>query len=153
MKMDLRNQRRMAADVLKCGENRIWIDPNSLEEVADCITRADIRTAVDSGIIKALPKKGISKGRARHAAEQKAKGRRKGHGSRKGTSNARLSDKGIWMGTIRALRDELKTLRDDGRITSTVYRKYYLRAKGGMYKSRRNMVSHLVSEGHLEDDN
>jgi len=151
--MDLRNQRRMAADVLKCGENRVWIDPNSLEEVADCITRADIRTAVDSGIIKALPKKGISKGRARYAADQKAKGRRKGQGSRKGTSNARLSDKGIWMGTIRALRDELKTLRADGKITPSVYRKYYMRAKGGMYKSRRNLVSHLVSEGHLEDDN
>jgi len=150
--MDLSNQRRMAADVLKCGENRVWIDPNSLEEVADCITRADIRTAVDSGIIKALPKKGISKGRARHAAAQKAKGRRKGHGSRKGTSNARLSDKGVWMGTIRALRDELKTLRDEGRISPAVYRKYYLRAKGGMYRNRRNLVSHLVSEGHLEDD-
>ncbi len=152
MNMDLSNQRRMAADVLKCGENRVWIDPNSLEEVADCITRADIRTAVDSGIIKALPKKGISKGRARHAAAQKAKGRRKGHGSRKGTSNARLSDKGVWMGTIRALRDELKTLRDEGRISPAVYRKYYLRAKGGMYRNRRNLVSHLVSEGHLEDD-
>ncbi len=153
MNMDLSNQRRMAADVLKCGENRVWIDPNSLEEVADCITRADIRTAVDSGIIKALPRKGISKGRARHAAAQKAKGRRKGQGSRKGTSNARLSDKGVWMGTIRALRDELRTLRDEGRITPAVYRKYYLRAKGGMYRSRRNLVSHLASEGHLEDDN
>ncbi|KUL05763.1 MAG: LSU ribosomal protein L19E, partial [Thermoplasmatales archaeon 49_6] len=75
MNMDLSNQRRMAAEVLKCGENRVWIDPNSLEEVADCITRADIRTAVDSGIIKALPKKGVSRGRARYIAAQKSKGR------------------------------------------------------------------------------
>ncbi|MDI3483092.1 MAG: large subunit ribosomal protein L19e [Candidatus Methanomethylophilaceae archaeon] len=153
MNMDLSNQRRMAAEVLKCGENRVWIDPNSLEEVADCITRADIRTAVDSGIIKALPKKGVSRGRARYIAAQKSKGRRKGHGSRKGTINARLDQKGVWMTTIRALRDELKTLRDEGKISPSVYRTYYLRAKGGMYKSRKNMIAHMISEGHLEEDN
>ena len=36
---DLRNQRRMAAEVLKCGENRVWMNPDRLDEVEDCIHR------------------------------------------------------------------------------------------------------------------
>ena len=30
----LRLQRRLAATVLKCGRNRVWIDPNEQSEVA-----------------------------------------------------------------------------------------------------------------------
>ena len=47
--MDLKNQKRMAAEILDCGYNRVWIDPNRAEDVADAITRADIRTAIASG--------------------------------------------------------------------------------------------------------
>ena len=43
--MSLNNQRRMAADVLKCGENRVWLDPDSSEEIAECITRSEIGRA------------------------------------------------------------------------------------------------------------
>jgi len=150
--MDLSNQRRMAAEVLKCGENRVWIDPDRAEEAADCITRADIRTAIMSGIIAARPKKGISKSRVKHILNQKAKGKRKGPGSRKGTNNARLPDKRRWISTIRPIRDELKTLRDEGKITPSVYRMYYRKAKGGVYKSRRNIRQHMISEGHLKEE-
>ena len=141
---DLKNQRRMAAEVLKCGENRVWMNPDKLEEVAECITRADIRTAVASGLIKAKPKNGTSKARIRHAAEQKANGKRKGPGSRKGTANARVRDKERWMATIRPIRDELKTL--------AVYRLYYRKAKGGLFKSRRHLRQHMIAAGHLTEE-
>ena len=149
---DLKNQRRMAAEVLKCGENRVWLNPEKLDEVAECITRADIRTAVASGLIKAKPKNGTSKGRIRSVAGQKASGKRKGPGSRKGTANARVRDKERWMGTIRPIRDELKTLRADGTITPSVYRLYYRKAKGGMFKSRRHMKQHMIAAGHLKEE-
>ncbi len=149
---DLKNQRRMAAEVLKCGENRVWLNPEKLDEVAECITRADIRTAVASGLIKAKPKNGTSKGRIRYVAGQKASGKRKGPGSRKGTANARVRDKERWMGTIRPIRDELKTLRADGTITPSVYRLYYRKAKGGMFKSRRHMKQHMIAAGHLKEE-
>ena len=35
-------QRKLAAKVLKCGENRVWIDPKN-EKVKQAITRRDIR--------------------------------------------------------------------------------------------------------------
>ncbi len=149
---DLSNQRRMAAEVLKCGLNRVWMDPQRLDEVEDCITRADIRTAVASGLIKAKPKNGTSKARIRYAAGQKASGKRKGPGSRKGTANARVRDKERWMATIRPIRDELKTLRADGRITPSVYRLYYRKAKGGIYTSRRHLRQHMVAAGHLKEE-
>jgi large subunit ribosomal protein L19e len=150
--MDLKNQRRMAADLLKCGENRVWLNPDREDDIADCITRADVRTAIASGLIKAKPKTGISKARTRHNAIQKSKGRQKGPGSRKGTANARLSDKRKWISTIRPIRDELKTLRDEGRITPSVYRMYYRKAKGGVYKNRRNLRTHMISAGHLKEE-
>jgi large subunit ribosomal protein L19e len=150
--MDLSNQRRMAAEILKCGANRVWINPEREEEAADCITRADVRTAIASGVIAARPKKGISKARVRHNLNQKAKGKRKGPGSRKGTDNARVPRKRRWISIIRPIRDELKTLRDEGKITPSVYRMYYRKAKGGVYKSRRNIKQHMISEGHLKEE-
>jgi large subunit ribosomal protein L19e len=149
---DLKNQRRMAAEVLKCGQNRVWMNPDKLDEVEKCITRADIRTAAASGLIKAKAKNGTSKGRTRYAKEQKAKGKRKGPGSRKGTANARVRDKERWMGTIRPIRAELKAMRADGTITPSVYRLYYRRAKGGLYKSRAHLRQHMVAAGHLKEE-
>ncbi len=150
--MDLKNQKRMAAEILKCGENRVWLNPEKMEEIAECITRADIRTAIASGDIKAKPKNGTSYGRIRHAAAQKAKGKRKGPGSRKGTDNARVPQKRRWISVIRPIRAELKQLRDEGKITPAVYRMYYRRAKGGVYKSRRNLRMHMISAGYLKEE-
>ena len=149
--MDLKNQKRMAAEILKCGHTRVWIDPNRIEDVADAITRADIRTAIESGTIRAKPQKGISRGRARYMAAQKAKGRRRGQGSRKGAQGARTPRKRRWIQTIRPIRVELAKLRDEGQITKKVYREFYMKAKGGMFKSRNNLLMHLKTAGYLKE--
>jgi len=151
--MDLKNQKRMAAEILGCGQSRVWIDPNRIEDVSDAITRADIRTAIGSGTIRALPKKGISRGRTRYKLGQRSKGRRRGPGSRKGTANARTPMKKDWIQTIRPLRQELKSLRDSGKISRKVYREFYMKAKGGMFKSRKNLIAHLQQAGHLKEGN
>ena len=51
--MDLKNQRRMAAELLGCGKNRIRIDHNRMLDVADAITRSDIRKLINEKAIKA----------------------------------------------------------------------------------------------------
>ncbi len=149
---NLKNQKRMAAEVLKCGRNRVWMNPDKLDDVEKCITRSDIRTAIASGAIKAKPKNGTSKARTRYVAAQKASGKRKGPGSRKGTANARVRDKERWMATIRPIRKELKQLRADGKITPSVYRLYYRKAKGGLYKSRAHLRQHMTAAGHLKEE-
>jgi large subunit ribosomal protein L19e len=149
---DLRNQKRLAADVMKCGASRIRIDPDRLEEVAGAVTRTDIRKLVDGGVITRVQKTGVSRGRGRKLQTQKAKGRRTGPGSRKGAKNARTNRKRTWVNRIRALRDVLRTLRDKGAIDATVYRQYYVRAKGGQFRSRAHLVAHMRTEGALTEE-
>lgn len=149
--MNLRNQRRIAAELLKCGVNRVWIDPNRAEDASDAITRSDVRTLIDSGAIAARQKKGVSRGRAKYNIEQRRKGRQSGHGSRRGRKGARKPKKERWIQTIRPIRKRLKELRDEGRIDSSTYRRYYLQAKGGVFKSRPHLESHMRAEGVLKE--
>ena len=147
---DLRNQRRMAASILKCGKNRVWMDEDRLDEIAQAVTKEDIRVLINGNAIQAKQKKGISRGRKRYVMNQKQKGRRRGHGSRKGAKYARFPRKRRWIKTIRPLRSLLKELRSEGAITPTTYRKYYMKAKGGEFRSRRHLQSHLISDGVLK---
>jgi large subunit ribosomal protein L19e len=149
--MDLKNQRRIASQLLKCGVNRVYIDPNRAEDAEDAITRADVRTLINSGAVYARQKKGVSRGRAEHNIAQRRKGRQTGHGSRRGKKGARKPSKQRWMQAIRPIRKKLKELRDEGKIDTRTYRKYYLQAKGGVFKSRPHLVSHMRAEGILKE--
>jgi len=136
---NLAKQKRIAAQVLKVGEGRIWIDPEATEDITEAITRDDIRGLIEEGIIKKKQKKGVSRGRARERAMKKVLGRRKGHGSRKGAKGVRRGKKTQWITKIRALRRRLKELRDEGYVDRTTYRKLYNKAKGGELRS----IAHL----------
>ncbi|MCD6512821.1 MAG: 50S ribosomal protein L19e [Thermoplasmata archaeon] len=151
--MNLKTQRRLAAELLKCGENRVWMDPEQLEEIEKAVTRRDISNLIKQGIIKAKPVKNNSRGRIRKRLAQKAKGRRKGHGSRKGKATARLPRKRRWIQTIRPIRAYLRELRDKGLIDRSVYRLYYRRAKGGQFKNKAHLKLHLELEGYLKEEN
>jgi large subunit ribosomal protein L19e len=140
--MNLTTQKRLAADILKVGVNRVWIDPERVEEVSRAITRDNIRQLINDKAIKAKPQKGISSYRSKKIAQQKKKGRRKGRGSIKGAKGARNPKKEQWMTTIRALRKDLKQMRDDREINTTTYRKLYRMAKGGAFRSKSYMKTY-----------
>ncbi|MEM1989819.1 MAG: 50S ribosomal protein L19e, partial [Candidatus Bathyarchaeia archaeon] len=74
--MSLKSQRRMAAEILGVGEERVWIDPERIEEVEAAITREDIKRLIHEGVIRKLKDKGVSRARARIIHEKKRKGRR-----------------------------------------------------------------------------
>jgi large subunit ribosomal protein L19e len=149
---DLSNQRRLAAALLKCGEGRVWIDPASQEELADAVTRSDVRSAIKAGVIRRAAVKGTSRVRARRHVLELAKGRHAGAGSRRGTPRARLPKKDRWMRRIRAQRDLLRDLRGRKKISPAVYREFYRRAKGGMFRSRAHLVVNLRLAGHLPEE-
>ncbi len=148
---DLANQRRLAAALLKCGEGRVWIDPASQEELADAVTRADVRSAIKAGVIRRKAVQGVSRGRARAHTAEVAKGRHSGPGSRRGTPFARVPRKERWMRRIRAQRDLLRGLRDQEKITAAVYREFYRKAKGGMFRSRNHLLVNLRLAGHVPE--
>lgn len=138
-------QRKLAADILKVGESRIAMDPEHLEDIKNAITRADIRKMVSHGYMKVRPGK-IKK------PDLYPKKRKKGPGRRKGSSYARLPKKRRWMNTIRPLRRMLKELRDNGTIDSSTYRKTYMLAKSGAFRSRSHLKLHLKKRGFLHEE-
>jgi large subunit ribosomal protein L19e len=144
-------QRRMAAEILKCGTDRVWIDPDQLDEVSEAVTRGDVRRLICYRVIQVRQKKGVSRGRARMIMAQKAKGRRKGPGSRRGHSNARTPRKRRWIRTIRPIREELRELRADGKLDPTTYRIYYKKARGNMYRSRADLLIRLEAAGVISE--
>ncbi len=137
--MRLTVQKRLAASLFKCSQKRVWFDEDSLADIKEAITKQDIKALIIQGAIRLKPENAPSKGRVRHQKSQKSKGLRKGRGSRKGVSTARLPKKDAWMSKIRPQRDLLKKLREKELITKTNYRKLYLKAKGGFFRSTRHI--------------
>jgi len=148
---DLSNQRRLAASLLKCGEGRVWIDPASQEDLADAVTRSDVRGAIKAGVIRRKAIQGTSRVRAKRHALEVAKGRHQGPGSRRGTPQSRVTKKVRWMRRIRAQRDLLAELRKSKQIPPAIYREFYRRAKGGMFRSRQHLLVNLRLAGHLKE--
>jgi len=141
--MSLKNQRRLAAEILKVGENRVWIDPERIDDVQMAITREEIKRLIHEGANRKLKEKGISRARARVLQRKKKKGLRRGPGSRTGSSGARISKKEAWMKKIRALRRRLRELKAKKIITVSVYRKVYRMAGSGAFKSIAEMERYL----------
>ncbi len=145
--MQITNQKRLAARLLGCGVHRVWINPSYVDQISSAVQTDDIREFIEEGWIKAKPIKGTSRVRARARLLQKRKGRRKGQGKRAGTANARNPRKNRWMRTIRSQRRVLKEMREDGTLLSSQYRRYYLKAKGGSYRSIAHLRSQMTIEG------
>jgi len=151
--MGVKTIRRMAADILKVGENRIKFEPTQLQKIEEALTREDVRSLIDNGTIIVLPKLGVGKGRARKRAEQKRKGRRRGYGSRRGTKSGRADAKEEWMVRVRSLRITLGKLKDDGKVNSANARKLYLMIKGRAFRGIANMLAYIKENklGDIED--
>merc|ERR1712193_481003 len=88
--VSLKLQKRLAAEVLKCGKRKVWLDPNEVNEISMANSRQNIRKLVKDGFVIRKPENIHSRYRARVAAAAKAKGRHTGYGKRRGTREARL---------------------------------------------------------------
>lgn len=144
----MRSQKRMAAEIMKCGLSRVRI--TSEKDVAEALTREDVRMLIRKGHITKVQKKGTSRAMVRQRLSQRKRGRSTGPGRRKGTAKARAPRKQEWMKTIRAVRKTLKELRDSGKLGRRDYGRLYLMAKGGQFRSRRHLLFHIRSKGLLE---
>jgi len=145
-------QRRLAAEILGVGESRIWIspDPKHEDEISQAVTRDDVRRLIAKGLIRVKPKKGNSNVRWLERRRARSKGRRRGHGKRKGAFDARVDSKRLWIARIRKIRKMLRWLRDHGIIDRKTYRLLYRRAKGGAFKSVAEVKRYLIEAGLLK---
>lgn len=148
--MRLTLQRRIAAQILKVGKNRIIFDSPKLNEIKEAITKADIRALINSKSIKARLFKGQSRFRTRKIKKQKSKGRRKGVGSKEGKKTARNPRKKVWMRKVRTQRKLLKLLKDKKIITSRIHRDLYSKVGGNFFRSRRHIKLYLEEHNLIQ---
>ncbi|MEE8299943.1 MAG: 50S ribosomal protein L19e [Desulfatiglandales bacterium] len=150
--MNLSTQKRMAASILKVGAGKVWFDPEDLDSITAAVTREDIRGLINQGSIQVKMVDGQSSYWANFRRQQRAKGRRKGHGKRSGTKYARFPRKRRWISTIRPLRRVLKELKMSKKIDNATHWKFYYRAKSGMFKSKSHLLSYLKDHKILSDE-
>jgi large subunit ribosomal protein L19e len=138
--MKLNLQKTLATKIARVGKKRIKINPAASEDVKAAITKADVGSLIAEGKIEILNKRGVSRVRAKKLHAQQKKGRRKGHGSRKGAHKARTPKKRTWINKIRLQRKTLRELKDTAQIEPTTYRRLYSLAKGGFFRSKKHLL-------------
>ncbi len=137
--MTVHTVRRLAADLLNVGENKVRIDPSSISEVKSAMTRGDVQSLIDKGLIKAAPKKGRKK---------VTKKKRRGKGSRKGTGG--MTDKQKWMQKVRAQRKLLVRLLELGALEKEDKRTIYMKIKSGIFRSKKAMIAYLKENDFVD---
>ena len=145
--MSLKSQRRLAAQLMKVGTNRVWIDPERTEDVEVAITRSEIRRLIHEGIIQQSSAKGVSRARAQILHQKKKKGLRRGPGTREGSSRAKITKKDVWMLKIRALRRKLKEWKTNRIVAQENYRQLYRVASSGAFSSIADMERYAKTHG------
>ena len=132
-------QKRLAANIMKCGIHRVKFDPTRLDEIKGAITSFDVKKLITKGVINKSPERATSRGHARKVHAQKKKGLRRGHGSRKGPASSRENPKQTWMNSVRRQREYLITLKHKNNVDMLTYKILYSKIKGRFFRS----VNHL----------
>jgi large subunit ribosomal protein L19e len=84
-----------------------------------------------------------STSRVKRYHEAKRKGRHQGHGKRKGTKDARMPQKVLWMRRQRVLRRLLRKYRDAKKISKDIYHHFYLASKGNQFKNKSVLIESI----------
>ena len=141
--MGMGTVRRLSAEIMHVGENRVKFAPDGLARIDDALTREDVRELIKDGLIRAEAKMGVSRIRGRKKQAQLRKGRRFGKGSKKGTPSARLGSKKRWISKVRSQRRYLRGLVQGGKLAKGASRKIYLMIKGNAFKGVKMLETHL----------
>ncbi len=148
--MSIKLTKRAAAALLKRGVSSVRIAEGSLGDAKKALTKDDVRELVKAGKIYALPAKKNASLHGKELREKRRMGRSRGHGRRKGTSNARTGYS--YKKKVRAQRRVLKALKKSGEINNATFKRYYALVKGGTFQTKMSMINHIRGGVKIADE-
>lgn len=138
--MSMETVRRLAANILNVGENRIRISPESTKDALGALTRTDVRSLIEKGVITKVAVIGRASSRKRTT---------RGHGR---IRHSRVSDKVLWMQKIRSQRKLLFDLLEKGLVPKDQKWVLYGKVKSGIFKNKRGFILYLTDNKLLPKD-
>jgi large subunit ribosomal protein L19e len=136
--VNLKAKKRLASRVVGVGVHRIKFDSDHLDDVADAITRENIRSLITANTIQIRPFTGTSRGRAQDKKNQKNK-RGTTQGSKQGRKGARVGKKEIYVAKVRALRRLLKIAKDRKDLTNPEFWALYKKVGGNTVRNKAHL--------------
>ena len=144
MPVNLKSKKRLVSRIVGVGVNRVRFDSDHLDDVADAITRDDIRSLITANTITIKSFKGTSRGRAKTKKIQKSK-RGSTQGSKKGRKGARETKKTAYVNKVRALRYILKIAKDRKEIDNEIFKSIYRQIGGNTVRNKAHLRA-IISE-------
>lgn len=142
--INLNSKKRLAARVTGVGIHRIRFDSDHLSDIADAITRNDIRSLITANTITIKSFTGTSRGRAHTKKAQKNK-RGTTQGSKRGRKGARVGKKTVYVAKVRSLRRLLKIAKDRKDITNPEFWVLYKKVGGNTVRNKAHLRT-LIAE-------
>jgi large subunit ribosomal protein L19e len=136
--VNLKAKKRLASRVTGVGVHRIKFDSDHLDDIADAITRENIRSLLTANTIQIKSFTGTSRGRAQDKKNQKKK-RGTGQGSKQGRKGARVGKKEVYVAKVRALRRLLKIAKDRKDITNPEFWALYKKVGGNTVRNKAHL--------------
>lgn len=131
--------KRLAADILGVGVNKIRVKPDEAKRAAESLTRSDVKGLLNDGAVYSIEPSG------RRKKEKKRK-----RGSARFRGRASNYDKKEWMTKLRSQRKYLKELLAAGVLNRKDKWPLYGRIKSGLFKNKKAMILYL-KENDLAD--
>ena len=138
MVVNLKAKKRLVARVTGVGVHRVKFDTDHLDDVADAITRSNIRSLITAKKIKIKAIAGTSRGRSQFKKSQKGK-RGTTQGSKQGRKGARVGKKDVYVAKVRALRRLLKIAKDRKELTNPEFWALYKKVGGNTVRNKAHL--------------
>jgi len=144
MPVNLHAKKQLVSRIVGVGVNRVRFDADHLDDIADAITRDDIRSLITANTITIKSFKGTSRGRAKTKKIQQSKRGTK-QGSKKGRKGARVGKKTVYVNKVRSLRYILKIAKDREEITNEIFKSIYKKINGNTIRNKAHLRS-IIAE-------
>ena len=145
MPVNLKSKKRLVSRMVGVGVHRVRFNEEHLDDIADAITRDDIRSLMTANTITIKSFTGTSQGRAQTKRIQKGKRGTK-QGSKKGRKGARVGKKTVYVNKVRALRYLLKVSKDRKEITNDSFKKIYKKIGGNTIRNKAHLRTVIAEE-------